>query len=120
MIVTIIALIACAFGVWLLFALAYHAFALLAAFGELLLLPFRAVFELVLWLFKSDDPVDDHIDAGNDVINVGKVSFHVAVIVHVDGLVLDCSIGKLKQRHVGSAVRTINSKESQAYRVRDS
>lgn len=56
MLVTIIALIACAFGAWLLFALAYHAFALLAAFGELLWLPFRVVFELVLWLFKSDNP----------------------------------------------------------------
>lgn len=55
-------------------------------------------------------------NAINDVINVGEVSFHIAVVEEGDGFVLKNGFGKLKQRHVGASPWSVYGEESQGGR----
>ena len=54
--------------------------------------------------------------AGDDVVNVGKVAVHVAVIINLNSFSIADLIGKLEISHVRTAVRTIDGKEAQARR----
>ena len=53
---------------------------------------------------------------GDDVVDVGKVAVHVAVVINLNGFPIADLIGKLEISHVRTAVRTINGKEAQARR----
>ena len=50
--------------------------------------------------------------AFGDVVDIGEVADHVAVVEHLDGFTLGNSAGKKHGRHVGAAPRTVNGKES--------
>ena len=46
-----------------------------------------------------------------DVVDVGKVADHVAVVEHLDGFALGNRAGKEHGRHVGTSPRPVNGKE---------
>ena len=46
-----------------------------------------------------------------DVIDVGEVADHVAVVEHLDGLALGDGAGKKHGRHVGTSPRTVYGEE---------
>lgn len=57
--------------------------------------------------------VDDADDAFHDVVNVGEVAHHLAVVEHVNRLAFQDGFGEQKQRHVRSAPRAIDREETQ-------
>ena len=54
------------------------------------------------------------LDTSNDIVDVGKIPIHVAVVVNLDGFPLADFIGKFKIGHIGPAKRTIDRKETQS------
>ena len=50
--------------------------------------------------------VVDHAEHGfDDVVDIGEVAFHVAVVVEVDGVAVEDGAGEGEQRHVGAGPR---------------
>ncbi len=50
----------------------------------------------------------------DDVVDVGEVANHVAVVVNIDGRVFQYAFGEFKQRHIGAAPWSINGEKTQA------
>lgn len=67
--------------------------------------------------FRGDRHVVERMHAAfRDVVDVGEVANHVAVVEHLDGLALRDSAGKEHRAHVGAAPRAVNRKVAQARR----
>ena len=49
--------------------------------------------------------------AFGDVIDIGEIANHVAVVEHLDGLALGDGAGKKHGRHVGTSPRTVYGEE---------
>ena len=59
----------------------------------------------------------DHADYRfGDIVDVGKVAFHVAVVVEVDGVSVEDGAGEGEQGHVGPAPGAVDGKEAEAGR----
>ena len=56
------------------------------------------------------------LNAGYDIIDVGKVAVHIAVVINLNGLPISDLIGKLKVGHIRAAIRPIDGEEAQARR----
>ena len=54
--------------------------------------------------------------AFRDVVDVGKVADHVAIVEHLDGLALRDGAGKEHRTHVRASPRAINRKVAQSRR----
>jgi hypothetical protein len=57
-------------------------------------------------------------DAFDDIVDVGEVALHVAVVEDVDRPAFEDRLGEQEQRHVGPAPRAVDGEEEQA-RARD-
>ena len=49
----------------------------------------------------------------DEIINIGEITQHIAVIIHIDGAVVLYGISKFKQRHIRSPPWAINRKEAE-------
>ena len=58
--------------------------------------------------------VDDADYRFDDVVDVGEVAFHVAVVVQVDRVAVQDGAGEGEQRHVGPAPGAVHGEEAQA------
>ena len=65
-------------------------------------------------LFRDRHVVERMHAAFRDVIDVGEVADHVAVVEHLDGLALRDGAGEQHRAHVGAAPRAVNRKIAQA------
>src|SRR5699024_8570613 len=69
------------------------------------------VIEAVGDVTGGDDLLDAD-DALNDVIDVGKVPLHLAMVKDLDGLVIKYGLGKEPRGHIWSSCRSIDSKKA--------
>ncbi len=53
-------------------------------------------------------------NAFHNIIDIGEIADHVAVVEYLDGLVVEDGFGEKKQSHVGTAPGTVNGEEAQA------
>ena len=59
-------------------------------------------------------PVEHAQRALDDVVDVGEVALHVAVVEHLDRLALGDGVGEEHRRHVGPSPRPVDREEAQA------
>ena len=57
--------------------------------------------------------VDDAYDSFDDVVDVGEISLHLAVVVDVDGAIFQNRFGKEKKRHVRASPGAVDGKKAQ-------
>ena len=57
---------------------------------------------------------DDTHDSLYDIVDVGEVALHLAVVEHFDGAVIQDGVGKKHGCHVRSAPRAVNGEKAQA------
>ena len=61
--------------------------------------------------------IAEHVlDARDDVIDIGEVAVHIAVVVDLDGLAPADLVGELEIRHIRTAERPVNREEAQPRR----
>lgn len=61
--------------------------------------------------------IAEHVlDARDDVVDIGEVAVHIAVIVDLDGLTLADLVGELEVRHIRATERPVNREEAQPRR----
>lgn len=57
---------------------------------------------------------DDAVDAFHDIVDVGEISFHVAMVEYIDRPVFQNGLGEQEQSHVGAAPGAVYSKEPES------
>lgn len=61
--------------------------------------------------------IAEHVlDARDDVVNIGEVTVHIAVVVDLDGLASADLVGELEIRHIRAAERPVDREEAQPRR----
>lgn len=61
--------------------------------------------------------IAEHVlDARDDVVNIGEVTVHIAVVVDLDGLASADLVGELEVRHIRTAERSVDREEAQPRR----
>lgn len=60
------------------------------------------------------DVVHDANDAFDNIVDVGEVAFHVAVVVDLDGLTCGDRFDKFEVGHVGSSPGTVDGEKAQS------
>ncbi|MNI56319.1 hypothetical protein D3C73_1113140 [compost metagenome] len=53
-------------------------------------------------------------DPLNDIVDIGKVTAQLAIVVNIDWLTSQHGLGEFEQRHIGAPPRAIDGKETQA------
>jgi hypothetical protein len=54
---------------------------------------------------------DDSVDAFHDIVDVGEVSFHLAMVEDVDGPIFQDGLGKQEEGHVRTSPGTVDGEE---------
>ena len=76
----------------------------------------RIRFAAVEFVRRVGDAIAGPFDAGDDVVDVGEIATHPAVVEHVDRFAPQDPLGEDPHRHVGSAPRAIDGEEPQPRR----
>ena len=56
--------------------------------------------------------IDQQTDAAHQILDIGKIAPHIAIVINLDRRAFDDPLSELEQRHVGAAIGAINGEKA--------